>query len=146
MFPFKIRLNEPDDDGCPECGCPVRGQHSEYPNRHIYRTQLRDLAVHYAEFGLKFGKPSKNGNRSKEFNKLCYWGLLEPKGSKREPGGSSGVYRVTDKGLAFMRGQVTVPKFAIVSTKGSFKGLHGDEVGVKDVDPKFDASQLRRNS
>lgn len=51
--------------------------------------------------------------RSREWPKLCYWGLLESKGDEVREDGSNrvGIYRLTELGSRFVVGAARVPKY-----------------------------------
>jgi hypothetical protein len=49
--------------------------------------------------------------RSREYQKLCYWGLLEAVGEKREDGGKAGKYRLTNQGLLFVANKLALPRY-----------------------------------
>lgn len=48
--------------------------------------------------------------RSREYQKLRYWGLAEAKGEKRDDGGKAGKYRITETGMLFVVGNLAVPR------------------------------------
>ena len=52
--------------------------------------------------------------RSREYQKLCYWGLLESKGDKRADGGKAGMYRLTSEGKRFVSGTTAVPRHVVL--------------------------------
>jgi hypothetical protein len=52
--------------------------------------------------------------RSREYQKLCYWGLLETKGEKREDGGKAGKYRFTAMGHMFVANKLAVPRHMLI--------------------------------
>jgi len=67
---------------------------------------------------------------------LTKWGLIEKKA------GASGVYRVSDEGIAFLRGQITVPKVASIYNNRalSFSEEHTDIHAA--LGDKFDLHEL----
>lgn len=51
-------------------------------------------------------------NANNDVGLLRHWGLLLPRGDERDDGGKhSGYYRITDRGRAFVRGEVDVEKY-----------------------------------
>jgi len=49
-----------------------------------------------------------------EMAKLRHWGLIEKHYGKSEDGNSNGLYRITEKGRAFVRGEISVPRYCYI--------------------------------
>lgn len=80
--------------------------------------------------------------RSRDFATLRYFGLVQQKPEKRDDGGSAGWWRVTDDGLLFLRGGLTVFKYAVVYN-GNKIGTDGERVGVGEIAPEFRLDELK---
>lgn len=75
------------------------------------------------------------GNR--EYNKLRYWGLLEgqaPEQNLESDTPYSGLWRITELGFRFVRGEVKLPKNVFVYNKNQLKPPVGTV--VEDIDIK----------
>lgn len=78
------------------------------------------------------------------FAKLRFWGLIEEK--KKEfcetEKRTSGMWAITDDGIKFIEGVITVPKYAKLYNMG-FYGFEGNEVNVHEaLSTKFNYSEL----
>lgn len=83
-------------------------------------------------------------NRHADEAKLRYWGLIEEGDERREDGGRAGWWRMTEKGRAFVRGLITIPKYARVYDSRLIS-LEGPEVSIRDaLTDKFDYDELMR--
>jgi hypothetical protein len=94
--------------------CPCCAQHAKVYKRQINSGMARSLIRMYRSFGLDFGYIPELPTRSREEGKLPYWGLTEEANAVRLDGGRAGWWRVTDKGEAFIRRGLLVPKYALV--------------------------------
>lgn len=72
-----------------------------------------------------------------------YWGLVEEETEiKRDDGGRAGYWRVTEKGVAFIRREVYVPKYAYIFDGRCLK-LDGGPVYIGAcLGTKFDYNEL----
>jgi hypothetical protein len=53
--------------------------------------------------------------KNRDFHKMRYWGLAEPMPGHREDGSThTGYWRSTERGRAFSRGEITLPRYAFV--------------------------------
>lgn len=68
-------------------------------------------------------------SQSNNFQKLQYWSLVEK--------GKSGVWRITLKGMAFIRGEQSVRR-SVRTFRKRWTGWEGDSVRVSDVIKDFD--------
>lgn len=75
--------------------------------------------------------------RSREYQKLCYWSLLESKDEKRGDGGKVGKYRLTDTGVLFVSNKLALPRHvllyngAVIETDASHKITIREALGDK---------------
>lgn len=76
--------------------------------------------------------------------KLRYWELIEemPKDSMTTEKRTSGMWRITDKGISFVEGNISVPKYVKLYNQ-TFYGYEGDDVSIHDViKEKFNYREL----
>jgi hypothetical protein len=123
--------------------CPLCDQRAQLYRRAInarmvaalvalYRAGAHDDWVHLPTLVPNSGDPAK----------LRYWGLIAEELITRPDGGRAGYYRVTDRGVAFLRGQLTVDRWALVYD-GRCLGMEGEQVSIRDCSPKgFDLDDL----
>ncbi len=78
-----------------------------------------------------------------DVSKLRHWGLIESKKELRDDGSPrNGFYRITDKGLAFVRGEALVQKY-LVLYNDELLGMRGDWIAIEDALGKnFNYSEL----
>ncbi len=97
-------MNE-EDKLCPVCGAKMK----QYPHS-LTRVQAGGL-IKLADYGIGAASISYdldlNLGEYTNFAKLAYWGLVE----KANPNGGErgGIWKLTEKGIAFMRGLTAVP-------------------------------------
>lgn len=91
------------------------------------------------------------GNR--EYNKLRYWGLLEGQGPEQaleSDAPYSGMWRITELGFQFVRGEVKLPKNVFVYNKQQLKPPAGtvvEEIDIKQaLGQKFNYDELMASS
>lgn len=72
---------------------------------------------------------------------LALFNLVEELQVVRDDGGRAGYWRVTEAGLAFLRGKLTLPKYALVYD-GRRLGYTGDPVSINTVAPEFRLDDL----
>lgn len=124
--------------------CPLCTQRAQTYRRKVNSGMARSLIAMYQVGRLDWVHlPSQIGARSREEGKLAYWGLVEENPLKREDGGRPGEWRVTPRGEQFLRGKLSVPKYAYVYN-GKVMGFDTSEmVTIKDaIGDKFDYSEL----
>jgi hypothetical protein len=81
---------------------------------------------------------------AKEYSKLRFWGLLEPrpKGLEDREKRGSGYWRITQKGRAFCRGEVSVPRHAYIFDNQLF-GHGSEETTLREaLGDRFDWDEL----
>ena len=128
--------------------CPCCKQFSKVYPRKINSSMAHDLILMWKAFGVDWGylpdlrkRYSRKGNR--EESKLRYWGLVEEESERRPDGGRSGWWRVTDDGVGFIHGAVSVPKYANIYD-GRLLGLdHSEHINIWDaLGSKFSYREL----
>ena len=129
------------DDGstCPCCG--------QYSRR--YKRKLTKPMVAWLAWLVKSWRRRSHGwvdvrestVRGGDYGKLVYWGLIEQRphddGSKR----TSGMWRPTDRGIAFMDGALSVPSHVYVYG-GTAEGFTESSVTVDDVVGAFNYAEM----
>ncbi|MBI3654138.1 MAG: hypothetical protein HY231_24160 [Acidobacteria bacterium] len=76
----------------------------------IYRHQANDSRITWLDvnaFLLKCGINSGEANVAL----LRHWNLLERKPERKADGNNAGMYRITELGCRFVRGEIAVPKY-----------------------------------
>ena len=123
--------------------CPCCGQFAKVYHRSLNCGMVVSLIRMYRRFGLEWQHiPTTIPARSREEGKLACWGLIEDSDETREDGGRAGYWRVTQKGKAFILGELKVPKYINVYD-GVCLGLDGEMVSIKDcLGTKFDLQEL----
>lgn len=118
-------------------GCPVCGQFVKMYRRHIYHSMVVDwLELMNRAESRTFSSQGKAVRRAAggDLLKLRFWDLIEA-----DPD-SVGIWHTTDKGVAFLRGEIRVPKVALIYNS-EFYGYENETetVGVRDcLKDKFD--------
>jgi hypothetical protein len=88
----------------------------------------------------KLGPTTRGG----DWAKLVAWGLLEEREGVRDDGSSrTGFYRITDLGKSVARGEVTVPKHALIYNGTLLRLDDTKSVTISDaLGKKFDYAEL----
>jgi hypothetical protein len=83
-------------------------------------------------------------DRGREETKLAYWGLIEEERTERPDGARDARHHVTVLGELFIKGEVTVQKYARVYNGGGVSvGLTGPQITIRDaLRGKFDYQEL----
>lgn len=78
-----------------------------------------------------------------EYSKLKYWGFLEEKPGDVDPSKkSSGIWRITDEGVAFIKDFAPAPKY-IYLYNNKFLGFSDEIINIKDaLGSNFDYQEL----
>ena len=125
---------------CPCCGKPVARRN---------RALNAGMAKFLCQLVLKFRASDKWVDvktinvRGGDYAKLQYWGLIENKPNTDSAKRTSGLWKPTQKGLAFVDCKFSVPSHAIV-TDGVLTGFSKSMVYIIDV-PKFNYHELMRS-
>lgn len=116
--------------------CPCCTQFVKVYRWSLYGTAVAMLMHLYRAGGTTEYVESKVAKRGLRPNatpsELRHWGLVEQESERREDGGRSGWWRVTDLGERFVLGQATIPKYAWVYNGRCFK-QGGEQVTVHDA-------------
>lgn len=125
--------------------CPVCDQHAQQYRRKLNAGMAHALVVMYRVCGLGFGyKPdvlSGVGAAARDESVLRFWDLMVER-DKGGPDGHQGWWRVTEKGKAFVTGELKVQEY-VTLYNGEFTGFEGDYVGIeKCLGSKFSLREL----
>ena len=106
-----IKENVVDGVACPCCGSWNR-VYSRRLNRAKVR-ELREIFAYADDRGELYdfvNVPASGVSlRNREYPKLRFWGLLEPRDPDVGSGEGTGWWRVTPQGVAFVRGRLELP-------------------------------------
>lgn len=73
--------------------------------------------------------------------KLAHWNMLETMPNEDPAKNKSGLWRVTDTGVSFIKNEIAVPQKALLYNDECF-GFEGKLIRAKDVVHNFDYSEL----
>lgn len=127
--------------------CPLCRQLVKIYKRTIYATVARDLIALARHGGWEargwVHVQDKIGKSSPDLVKTRWWGLVERQEGTREDGSSRvGLWRMTENGLAFVRGSHKVLKYAKVYDNRVL-GYDGPHVSIQDcLGRKFSYNDL----
>lgn len=108
---FKARLKAGD-----QCDCPTCGRHAQIYRRKFHSSMALQLIRLYRLGGahdyIHASQLIIHGMAgSGDFSKGKYWELIIPKpAANDDPSKCSGLWMLTDDGLAFVRGQLRIPR------------------------------------
>lgn len=126
------------------CKCPLCALPAKIYRRRINAGMARSLITMYRTFGLDFGYIPDLPAKSREEGKLVHWGLVVEASEPRPDGGRAGWWRVTEKGEAFIRSGLMVPKYVLLYG-GNFLGYEDPTkvVSIRDaLKKKFNLEEL----
>ncbi len=126
--------------------CPCCGQRAQRYLRRMYATNASWLIalVRRHELTQDFVHINEIVQTGGDYSKARFWDLCSPaphetKGSNRK---SSGLWRPTPKGIAYVHAQITIPRAAIVFNN-AVEGFVGPEVSIIEaLGRHFDYYQL----
>jgi len=118
---------------CHECGRPTNTYHRKISSSMGWKlVRLHRLSLarpgayfHVSEFDVLGGRG--------ESGTLSLWGLVEERANEDLKKKTSGFWRLTPFGEAFVRLEKEVPKYAIVRYRSELIGFAGIAVGLRDV-------------
>lgn len=144
-----LRLRAEEGDICPCCK-----QRVQIYKRKLNKTMVRTLAllavkqnkqalVHHNRTGFIHAPTvlKEHAGYAREVGKLAYWGFVEEGTSQTGDGRHAGLWRVTEEGYAFLRGQLEVSRYVKVYN-GRKLGEQGTKVNIRDVAVEFDLVEL----
>lgn len=129
------------DDGV---HCPTCGQFAKVYKRQITGTSAAALIAMYKACGYVdyVYLPDVLDRKQADEAKLTHWGLIEEKPISRTDGGRAGWWKLTDDGVRFVLGRLSVPKYAHIYDS-KLMGMSGDPVTIQDcLGKKFNYQEL----
>ena len=125
--------------------CPHCNQNVKIYRRPMYDKMIQDL-IRLARSGPGFHHINDFGHHTAgggDFAKLKYWGFCEEQPNPNNPKKKcSGMWKVTRKGIQFLKGEITAPTHAIVYNR-ELQGMSTTMHSVKDcLGVQFDYSEL----
>lgn len=123
--------------------CPACVQHAQVYRRILTSNMARLLIRAYRSHGQEwFHGPTALRDGTGDLAKLAHWGLVQESTERRGDGGRGGWWRVTDRGVAFLRTGTTVPSH-ILLYDGQLLGHDGRQISVRDaLGERFDLAEL----
>jgi len=114
---------------CPHCGAKMVD----------YRFGFnKGLSVFLGRLYENKGKACKTDNLGLTYSqrtnsqKLAYWGLAVPVKQTEEQSKKRGWWAITQKGIDFIEGRISIPKHAI-TRRGDIVGFEGEQIYLEDV-------------
>lgn len=131
------------EEGAP---CPCCTQFAKVYRRRIHGSQARVLISLYREYGALYGYlPDIRlaiGIQANDEPMLRHWDLIVEEPSERSDGGRAGWWRLTELGLAWVKGEASVPKFAVMYDNRRLR-LDGPPTTIRDaLGTKFNLAEL----
>lgn len=128
--------------------CPCCGQFVKVYKRTVNSTMARQLIKAYREHGYEWFHTrdvvlAKSAGAG-DFSKLEYWGLIfrKPHIQGEENKRTSGMWHVTNKGVAFIKGNHCIPQYAYIFN-GKLLELDGPDTHIEhSLGKKFDYREL----
>lgn len=126
--------------------CPCCGQRVKLYKRALYGTIAADLIRLYhldqSEFHHIGAITSQNRSGGGDFAKLTYWGFVEEAKKTDPKKRTSGMWKITERGVYFVENRLIVLSHAQIYD-GKLLGLTGSPVNIKDVlGEKFNYEEL----
>lgn len=94
--------------------CPLCTQYARVYHRKFNSGMARVLIAQWRSHGLGYAHTARLVPGLREGAKCAYWGLMEEETERREDGGRSGYWRITEKGRLFVLGMIRIPAWANV--------------------------------
>lgn len=94
--------------------CPCCNRFNKLYHRQIYASLAKFSILAYKRFGCDWfhiNTVSAWYTGGGDYGKLAHWGLLEYRENFDEDKASSGWVRISEKGAAFVQGEISIPKY-----------------------------------
>jgi hypothetical protein len=136
-------LEEHKDDGI---RCPLCRQYAKIYKRKLNKTMVKCLRLLYnasrdGHFVHVMTIMAHEARASREIDKVALFGLVESNHERKEDGNKAGYWRIKISGVEFLRGRLSVPKYARVYN-GELLGYKGEPVNIGKVAPEFRLDEL----
>jgi hypothetical protein len=147
---FRARTDAGESQKCPTCSKPYtvykRKLNSGMVHTLIHMHRLtRDGQATNSEGWLPMAEVMNRGMfRNREYQRLRCWSMVEPHETSHRTAteNSKGLWRITEKGQAFVERRVTVPSHVLVCDKRVL-GFTDTMIDVVEaLDTKFDYAEL----
>jgi len=112
--------------------CPCCGQHVKEYKRKLNSGMARDLISLYRKKQEWNHREEFSKSRGKEISKLKYWGLVEEKINTNTSKRTSGIWRITSKGIAFVENRMPIEKYVYIYN-GYANGFSEEEISITDA-------------
>lgn len=126
---------------CPCCDQVVKNYQRAF-NKEMARFLIALARGH--EEGAEAVHAGDCGFRGGDYAKVMYWSLAENLPSDMAHKNRSGMWVLTEKGVQFLRGDITIPKYAVMFNR-KFLRYDGSDIRFSDVweqDEGFDFQVL----
>lgn len=129
--------------------CPCCGQFAKVYSRKMTAFTARAMIAMYRYYRTEFVQMPElirqrlTSQTQGGYATLgLYWGLIEEENQRREDGGRAGWWRLTELGIQFVLGEISVPKHARIYD-GRILGYSDERVTIRDtLGTKFNYDEL----
>jgi hypothetical protein len=123
--------------------CPCCTQFAKIYRRKINSGMARALIRQWQVCGQDYVRTTSLCPWTHEAGQLVWWGLIEDEGGRREDGGRSGWWRITDAGKRFVLHQDRVAKYAHIYDGRVLRLDPSETVSIVEcLGAKFDYREL----
>jgi hypothetical protein len=127
--------------------CPVCDQRVKEHRLTISSGTAHQLIEIYRRFGTDWFHLAdfmlEDTSRSRATNQLRHWGIIETDGDRDDEGRRSGIWRITERGERFVRGDLRVPKYVYVYNGEVVGKEKSTRISIEDaLRQKFDYAAL----
>lgn len=112
---FRTKLRDGFKGDCPCCGRWAQVYHRRI-HSHIARVLIKFYRAGGAERFLHYAEVVKaiRAGSFGDFGTARYWGLIEGQASDDSAKSSSGMWKLTQRGVDYIEGRLSVPEYAMV--------------------------------
>lgn len=142
----KADLDDKIEDGT---RCECCGQFAKVYKRKLTTTTAASLIKLYVMCGTDYFHLPRvlvdAGRQQADETKTAYWGLIErrPADDQEHPGKHHGIWRITEKGVDFIHGRLSIPKYALIYNNTVLGFDDADMVDIEDaLGTKFNYREL----
>lgn len=133
-----LRQNLEDGEKCPCCT-----QFAKIYRRKINAGMARALITQWNAVGQNYTRTTRIAPFTHEAAQLSWWDLIEDDQARRDDGGRSGLWRITDIGKQFVLNRLRVPKYALIYDGRLLRLDWSDSVDIAEcLGTKFDYHDL----
>ena len=125
--------------------CACCGQKVKRHKRRVYSVPAAELVRLYRlnrDDRESFHHISAFAHPIPVISKMVYWGLVESRINTDSKKRTSGYWRITDKGVSFVKGELTIPSFVYVYNN-RVDEISGEHVSIIDcLDESFNYADV----